>query len=178
VSPPAPTREQVREARSEARETLGARAKVDRAFDLGGKALVLVPTVDRNRQANTPVVRGSSVRFDPGSLRRGQSQNLLALSCPTVDCTAKVTITIRYRDSRGRVRTIEVPTTEQEIAAGGVAAVTLSLPRSVRQQILRGGNVRMTVAIDMQTADGQPLGSDRRTLSLKTKKSKRSRSRR
>jgi len=178
VSPPAPTREQVREARSEAQETLGARAKVDRAFDLGGKALVLVPTVDRNRQSNTPVVRGSQVRFDPASLRRGQSQNLLALSCPTVDCTAKVTITIRYRDSRGRLRTIEVAASEQEIAAGGVAAVTLNLPRSVRQQILRGGNVRMTVAIDMQTADGQPLGSDRRTLSLKTKKSKRNRSRR
>ena len=176
VSPP--TREQVREARSEAQETLGARTKVDRAFDLGGQALVLVPTVDRNRQANTPVVRGSQVRFDPASLRRGQSQNLMALSCPTVDCTAKVTITIRYRDSRGRLRTIEVAASEQEIAAGGVAAVTLNLPRSVRQQILRGGNVRMTVAIDMQTADGQPLGSDRRTLSLKTKKSKRSRSRR
>jgi hypothetical protein len=178
VSPPAPSRQQIREARSEARETLGARAKVDRAFDLGGKALVLVPTVDRNRQSNTPVVRGSQVRFDPASLRRGQSQNLLALSCPTVDCTAKVTITIRYRDSRGRLRTIEVAASEQEIAAGGVAAVTLNLPRSVRQQILRGGNVRMTVAIDMQTADGQPLGSDRRTLSLKTKKSKRNRSRR
>src|SRR5690606_922635 len=44
VSPP--TREQVREARSEAQETLGARTKVDRAFDLGGQALVLVPTVD------------------------------------------------------------------------------------------------------------------------------------
>ncbi|HWV84879.1 MAG TPA: hypothetical protein VNZ62_05480 [Capillimicrobium sp.] len=176
VSPP--TREQVREARSEAQETLGARTKVDRAFDLGGQALVLVPTVDRNREANTPVVRGSQVRFDRGSLREGESQNLMALSCPTVDCAAKVTITIRYRDSRGRIRTIEVPTTEQEIAAGGVAAVTLDLPRSVRRQILRGGNVRMTVAVDMQTADGQPLGSDRRTLSLKTKKSKRNRSRR
>jgi hypothetical protein len=170
VSPPAPspaTREQVRQARREARDTLSAPAKVDRAFDFGGQALVLVPTVGRKRDANTPVVRGSNVRFDRGSLRSGAPQSLMALSCPTVDCTATVTITFTYRDARGRVRTVTVPASQQDIAAGGVAAVTLNLPRAVRQQILRGRTVRMTVGIELD-ADGRSLGNQQRTLTLKT----------
>lgn len=157
--------QQVRQARQEARRTLSAPAKVDRAFDFGGKALVLVPTVGPRRDQATPVVRGRQVRFDRGSLRRGRAQNLLALACPTAACTAKVSITLSYRDSRGRVRTVTLPAGQKQIAQGDVAAVTVNLPRSVRQQILRGRTVRMTIAIEFE-ADGQSLGRQTRTLTL------------
>jgi hypothetical protein len=169
VSPaPSPaTREQVRQARREARETLSAPAKVDRAFDFGGTALVLVPTVGRARADDTPIVRGRGVRFDRGSLRSGDTQNLMAVSCPTVDCTAAVTIRFAYRDGRGRVRTVTAPAIRQDIAAGGIAAVTLDLPRAVRRHVLRGRTVRMRIGIAIE-AEGRSLGSDRRTLRLKT----------
>jgi hypothetical protein len=168
---PRPTTEQVKQSTTDARDEIGAPVKQDRAFDFGGEALVFVPRRGHDRADDAPVVSGRTATFNRSSLRGDEPQNLLAVGCPAVDCTATVELTFTYKDAKGRTRTVKVKASEQDIAAGDVALVTLDLPDSVRRQILKGTNVRLKVTIGME-ADGRDLGTSSRTLQLKTQKAK------
>jgi parallel beta-helix repeat protein len=178
TSEPRPTTEQVQQSRSEARNELGAPVKQDRAFDFGGEALVYVPRRGGgDRSDDTPVVSGRTATFNRSSLQDGQPQNLLAIGCPAVDCTATVELTFTYKDAEGRTRTVKVKASKQDIEAGAVSLVTLDLPKSVRRQILKGNNVRLKITVGME-ADGRDLGTSSRTLTLKTQKPKKHHKRR
>jgi hypothetical protein len=168
---PRPTSAQVKQSTTDARDEIGAPVKQDRSFDFGGEALVFVPRPGKGRADDTPVVSGRTATFNRSSLRDDEPQNLLAIGCPAVDCTATVELTFTYKDASGRTRTVKVNASAKDIAAGDVALVTLDLPDSVRRQILKGNTVRLKVTIGME-ADGRDLGTSSRTLTLKTQKAK------
>jgi len=169
-----PTSAQIAQTRTEARDELGAPVKQDQAFDFGGEAFVFVPRAGKGRSNDTPVVSGRTATFNRSSLAADKPQKLLAIGCPAVDCTATVELTFTYKDDRGRTRTVKVKASPQQIAAGDVSLVTLDLPDSVRRQILKGKNVRLTITVGLKAGD-RDLGTSSRTLTLKTQKPKKGR---
>jgi parallel beta-helix repeat protein len=162
---PKPTPREVEQTTEDARSSLGVPVKHDRAFDLGGDALAYVP---RRRSDETPAVRGSTATFRRDAIREGAKQELLAVGCPALDCTVDFTVTITYRDPKGKLRTIELPGASLDVSAGTAAVLSLELPRSVRQALLKGNNVKLTIGTTVSGKDGNQLGSDSRTLRLKT----------
>ncbi len=167
---PRPTPEQRREARSGAAEELGVRARRDPALDLG-PALAFVPA-PRTPTRDTPRIVGSSVVMDRGG---AATQELMAISCPTVDCVATTSITIAYTDRRGRRRTVTLPRQSLELGQGQAGLVSVTLPRAVRRAIVAGRRVRMSVGVSLASAEGAKLGASERTYAVKTTKRRGSR---
>jgi hypothetical protein len=169
VAPPAaPTPAQVVQARADAGDALGAPAKRDPAFDLGGGALVFVPTSSADRPADAPRISGSTVKLDRDAIDANATQNLLAVSCPTAACTASFTLAVTYTDARGRQRTVKLAVPDQQLGSGDTAVLNLKLPKAVRKLLLAGAPVRLSVGIGVSQADGAPIGSDTRRFTLKT----------
>jgi parallel beta-helix repeat protein len=160
-----PTPQEVKETTQDAKSTLGVPVKHDTAFDLGGDALVYVP---RRRSDEAPAVRGHTATFKRSAIKDGDSQDLLAVGCPAVDCTVDFTLKITYRDADGKLKTIELPADSVDVSSGKVAALSLDLPESVRKALLKGTKVKLSIGITVTDQDGTKLGSDSRTLTLKT----------
>jgi hypothetical protein len=160
-----PTPQEVKETTQDAKSTLGVPVKHDKAFDLGGDALVYVP---RRRSDETPAVRGHSATFKRSAIKDGDSQDLLAVGCPAVDCTVDFTLKVTYRDADGKLKTIELPTDSIDVSSGKVAVLRLNLPEAVRKALLNGNKVKLRIGTTVTDQDGTKLGSDSRTLTLKT----------
>jgi parallel beta-helix repeat protein len=160
-----PTPQELKETTQDAKSTLGVPVKHDKAFDLGGDALVYVP---RRRSDETPAVRGHSATFKRSAIKDGDRQDLLAIGCPAVDCTVDFTLTITYRDADGKLKTIELPTDSVDVSSGKVAVLSLDLPEAVRKALLKGNKVKLRIGTTVTDQDGTKLGSDSRTLTLKT----------
>jgi hypothetical protein len=164
-----PTPQELKETTQDAKSTLGVPVKHDEAFDLGGDALVYVP---RRRSDETPAVRGSTATFKRSAIKDGDSQDLLAVGCPAMDCTVDFALKITYRDADGKLKTIELPTDSANVSSGKVAVLSLHLPESVRKALLKGNKVKLTIGTTVTGQDGAELGSDSRTLTLKTPQAK------